>query len=386
MDATVNRVGRSSAGIRTRRRLRAASLRLFLASFALSMLPALPFAAARAEMEITSSARAHVTPDQLALARQPGPREPDEVSAPHSVDAAPPPDSHRWGSLHTPETEGAKFDYDSLPGRLSSPNLRPLWGQGMDLERREALLESSRVYELIVGEVPEEAFTYWRLSRNYWRHGESLPVEAKEERVRYFELAESWAARGLSIDPDCAPCMLWKFTSMGRQATTKGLLTAVSDVREMQELLKRGIELKPDHADDEGNQTLGNLYYSGAVFYRVIPDWFWLRWFIGIRGDKELSVEYARKAVEIASVRVDYRVELGAALLCYGTDKARPAALEEGVAILEEARGLDFYLSTDHLDREHAGVLIKSPEKACGYSRDGFIDIDQVLDDSKKKH
>jgi len=270
------------------------------------------------------------------------------------------------------------FDFDRLPGRLSAPSLRALWREGLRLERDEYLLESAARYELIVGQVPEEAFTYWRIARNYWRHGEGLPVEDGEERLRYFELAEDWSARGLSIDPECAPCMLWKFVSMGRQATTRGLLTAVSDAGEMDRLLKQGIALQPSFADDSANSTLGNLYYAGAVFYRVAPDWFWVKWVLGMRGDKDLSLEFARKAVAMAEMRVDYRVELGASLLCYGASRKKPLAIIEGFEVLRQAEELDPYLSTDHLDKAHALVLLSEPQKACGYSRDGFIDVDEV--------
>ncbi len=286
-----------------------------------------------------------------------------------------------WGGDSATSIEN--FDFTSLPGRLSDPTYRPLWREGMEFELRESLVASSRRYEAIAAEVPDQSYTYWRIARNYWRYGESLPVDAKEQRVHFFELAEEGAGRGIAVDPQCAPCMLWKFVAMGRQATTRGLLTAARDVREMDHLLTRGIELKPSHSDNEGNATLGNLYYSGAVFYRVIPDWFWLRWFIGVRGDRERSLEYARRAVEIAAVRVDYRVELGAALLCLGTTDDKPRAIEEGFEVLSEAQELVNFLSTDHLDKEHARVLVDSPEKACGYSRDGFIDVDAVLEESK---
>lgn len=305
--------------------------------------------------------------------------ETETAAALPAVGAAPPLESlgrfrGRYG------VDVGSFDFERLPGRLSAPSLRGLWREGLRLERDDYLLDSAARYELIVGQVPEESFTYWRIARNYWRHGESLPTESAEERVRYFELAEDWSARGLSIDPECAACMLWKFVSMGRQATTRGLLTAISDTREMDELLKRGIALQPTHSDDDANSTLGNLYYAGAVFYRIVPEWFWVRWVLGMRGDKALSLEYARKAVAMADMRVDYRVELGASLLCYGASRKKPLAIVEGFEVLRQAEDLDLYLSTDHLDQSHARVLIEAPQKACGYSRDGFIDVDQVVE------
>ena len=265
-----------------------------------------------------------------------------------------------------------------IPVALSGASLRPFWIKGSGFERRELFLESAREYEAVVIRAPEDSYTYWRISRNYWRHGEDLPVEASSERLVYFQLAGQWADRGLATNPDCAPCMLWKFVSLGRQATTRGLLSAVADAREMNRLLSRGIELQPSHRDNVGNSTLGNLYYAASVFYRIVPDWWWLRVFMGVRGDKAKSVRYARRAVEAAPVRVDYRIELGAALLCLGAVERAQASMKEGQEVLLAAIRLPDYLSTDTVDREHARVLLGAPEKACGYSRDGFIDVDAL--------
>lgn len=301
----------------------------------------------------------------------------DAASALAPVSARPPvsPDA-MWGTeTATPET----FDYAGLPGRLADESLHDLWFEGLTFERHDDLVASAQVYERIVAQVPEESYTYWRIARNYWRTGEALDLELEDERMSYFERAERWAARGIAVDPECAPCMLWKFVAMGRKATTLGLWSAAKSAKEMSQLVERGIDLQPTHRDEPGNSTLGNLYYSGAVFYRVVPDSWWVKLLIGVRGDLDRSLEYIREAVALSKGRVDYRVELGATLLCYGTRKNKKKLLQEGIEVLEEARELRPYLSTDHLDLEHAGLLIESPDRACGYSRDGFIDMDEAI-------
>ena len=116
-----------------------------------------------------------------------------------------------------------------------------------------------------------------------------------------------------------------------------------------------------------------------------MPDWWWLRFFTGVRGDKEKSLSYARRAVEISSTRVDYRVELGAVLLCLGTANRDPSRLAEGKAVLEQARVLDDFLGTDVVDKEHAATLLETPDLACGYSRDGFIDIESMKDEARNR-
>jgi hypothetical protein len=225
---------------------------------------------------------------------------------------------------------------------------------------------------------PDVAYGYWRVSRNLWRYAEErLPVDAKAERMAFFERADEWATEGLAVDPDCAPCMLWKFGAMGRIATTRGVMSSLAMGREMRGLLERGIALEPDFADTPTNSTLGNLYYASAVFHRVIPEWTWLEWVAGVKGDLARSLEMIRSAVDLAPSRIDYLVEYGAVLGCYGDRRGEAWAREEAGRVLARATRLDPHAGTDAIDQEHARILMSDPSKSCGYSRDGWIDTEK---------
>ena len=145
----------------------------------------------------------------------------------------------------------------------------------------------------------------------------------------------------------------------------------------MAALIDRGIALNPTHSDGPSNSSLGNLYYAGAVFYRIVPDWFWIEWVIGVRGDKERSVDMSRKAVAISESRIDYRVELGAGLICLGTNEDDPRQIEEGRRVLHEATSLVQGMETDRIDLVHARMMVDDPDLACGYSRDGWVEVDE---------
>jgi len=265
-----------------------------------------------------------------------------------------------------------------IPTGLEDPALRALWNEGRVLEQEDRFLAAARVYRELIRQTPHLPYGHWQLSRNFWRHAEALPTHAKEERLGYFERADQWAARGLEVDPRCAECMLWKFGAMGRIATTRGILTSLRYAPEMRDLLETAIALEPTYADDHDNTTLGNLYYASAVFYRVAPDWVWLQWLLGVRGDISRSLERIRAAVGTAPRRIDYNVELGAVLLCYSQREAEPGAAREGREVLTRAPSLPLRLNTDTTDLEHAAVLLREPAKACGYSRDGWIDMDEI--------
>lgn len=263
-------------------------------------------------------------------------------------------------------------------GDHPDPVVRALWSEGVEFEVREALVESSRRYEEIAVRLPRSAFIRWRLSRNYWRLGERLPVEDKAGRLDLFVVADGWADQALSLDPECGECVMWKLSSLGRIATTRGVVQSARAAPEIARLIDRGIALRPTHADGPDNVTLANLYYAGAAFYRVVPDWWWLPLVIGVRGDNHKALDYIHKAIEISGRRLDYQVEMGAVLLCIGTDDEDPARIEEGKEILRRAVELDGFQTTDESDREHARVLLREPDRACGYSRDGWIELEEA--------
>jgi hypothetical protein len=144
----------------------------------------------------------------------------------------------------------------------------------------------------------------------------------------------------------------------------------------MAELLERGIALKPVHRDGPDNSTMGNLHYGSAIFYRVLPDWLWLRWLIGIRGDKERALDHARIALALHPMRLDYRVELGSQLVCLGASKSQRDRLGEGLRLLrrlveEAGEGL-----RDARQIRAAEIMLETPEKSCGYTGDSWVEID----------
>jgi hypothetical protein len=97
---------------------------------------------------------------------------------------------------------------------------------------------------------------------------------------------------------------------------------------------------------------------------------------LGVRGDKERSVEHSRIAVAISPGRVDYQVELGAGLLCLGRLRGRADLVEEGLAVLRLGLTLAAFEEV-RLDPVYARALIEQPERACSYARDGWIEIEE---------
>ncbi len=285
-----------------------------------------------------------------------------------------------WTTLLVLPASAAERSSLQSPPEASPPagSSEETWRRAQELEHAGRLEESAGLFEQVVLARPADAQARWRLSRTYWRIAERLPTEDVEGRMEYFQNAERSAREGLEVDPECAPCMLWRAASLGRIATTGGMVSAARTAPVIADLLERGIELEPRDTDGPMNSTLGNLYLAAAAFYRLVPDWFWLKWVIGVRGDKERAVEYGRRAVEINSARVDYNVELGAGLLCLGTSRSRPERVAEGLEVLRRTQSLPQVMDTDAVDVDFARLLMQEPERACSFARDGFVDLEEA--------
>lgn len=250
------------------------------------------------------------------------------------------------------------------------------WERALRFEEEGALLESAALFEWIARSQPERSDACWRAARSHWRFGEQLALRGHEARFAYFELAERWAQEGLDRDPECGECYLWKYAGMGRMVEQRGMFWAARHCGQMRRLVDRGIELRPQHRDPNGNVTLANLYYASAVLYRMVPEWFWVRFVFGLRGDTELALDHIRRALDFSGDRVDYRVEHGAILLCMGVRRGQPERTREGLEVLETALALPPIYPTDPIDQAYARYLLAEPAEACGFSRMGFIDLE----------
>ncbi len=242
-------------------------------------------------------------------------------------------------------------------------------------EGRGDLLSAARSFETIAYQSEGAAAPCWRAARSYWRHAQGLQLMGGESGIGYVERAELLAEMGLARDPECGACALWKYAAMGRLVEARGFVWAARNAREMRVLLERGIAARPSHVDPNGNSTLANLYYASAVFHRMVPEWFWLPMFAGVRGDTERSLREIHQALEMSGDRVDYHVEHGAILLCMGTRKGSDARIEQGKRVLYQSLAMPVRLSTDRVDQTYARQLIDDPDKACAFSRIGYIDV-----------
>ncbi len=243
-------------------------------------------------------------------------------------------------------------------------------------EGQGALLEAAAIFEALCRTQARESDACWRAARSHWRFGERLSLAGHPASFDYFQEAEKWSGEGLERHPRCGECALWKYASLGRLVDKHGKVWAARNAREMRRLLDLGIEVRPQHVDRNGNHTLANLYYASSIFYRMVPESLWIRIFFGVRGDTDRALEHIQLALGYAQDRVDYHIEHGAILLCQGNRHRRPESTTEGKAALRHALSLPVSSNSDVVDRAFARQMLREPDKACGFTRKGFMDLE----------
>ncbi len=255
------------------------------------------------------------------------------------------------------------LDAQTVVATVPAPG-HELRGQGESLEEKGDLLGAAMLFEAALGSAPDDGQLHWRIARDLLRHAERNPALDSDEHSGLYERARDWAHAGRALDASCAECCLYEFAATASLARLHGLVRAAGTVREAGVLLEQCLANPPRWRDASGSEE-ASLYYGASVFYRRMPDSEWIAWATGQRSDATRAVSLARRAVEIESDRVRYRVELGAALLCDGTRREDAAALREARRWLADAA------QGTSRDAQHARTLVgDAPDRACELSLD----------------
>lgn len=243
-----------------------------------------------------------------------------------------------------------------------------------------ALRKSFLLYRLAAAKAPQNPKVYWKHAFANYTLGELLPAEEKAKRTALYEEMISLTERCLKLTKKEAGCWHFWAVGQGRLATTKGIVSSMMVASDLEAAWKKAIALKPQDVHVWGDPLLPGIEYALAVFYRLVPDMWIVKTMIGTRGDKPQSVALMRKAVAAQPYRLEVQKELGVSLVCLGLAKDDKKALEEGRALFQRILAGEFdredVRATDPIDKRHVADMLKRPELACKYSRDGYQEVD----------
>jgi tetratricopeptide (TPR) repeat protein len=266
------------------------------------------------------------------------------------------------------------------PASLAAPALTPL------VEECEAKWVASdydgsiAACEAALKANPNDIEAMWRQARSIYGKGEVLANNgaSAEVRIAMYSKVVALGDRVLAIDPNNGLGLHWKGAGMGRTATAKGVLQSLFMADDIENLWLKAI--KDDvryRAATDTSSFPADTYYALGQFYRLCPDSSIVKFLAGTKGDIDQSIQWHRKAAADSPQRIEVLKELGVSLLCKAERDDDAAAAAEGRKWLTTAQGIPPRKKTDELDLSQIPIILKRADEACGYSRDGWQDMDE---------
>lgn len=253
--------------------------------------------------------------------------------------------------------------------------------QGTKAEYIAALEKARLMYAEARRRDPENPESYWAQGETNYTLGELLPETDKTRREALYEEIVALTKTCLKKFPGDPGCNHFFATGMGRLATTHGVLSSMRSAADIERAWVRALAAKPTRVMVWSDPLLVNIEYGLGVYYRMAPDWWIMKVMLGTRGDKKKAVQLFRAAVEAQPYRLELEKEYAVALLCYADSEDDEKVMNEGKALMRRIIAGDFdkedVRATDAVDKKHAAEMLADPAKACGYSRDGYQEIDR---------
>lgn len=227
---------------------------------------------------------------------------------------------------------------------------------------------------------PNDIEAMWRQARSIYGKGEVMANSgaSADVRIAMYSKVVALGDRVLAIDPNNGLGLHWKGAGMGRTATAKGVLQSLFMADDIESLWLKAI--KDDvryRASTDTSSFPGDTYYALGQFYRLCPDSSIVKFLAGTKGDIDTSIQWHRKAAADSPQRIEVLKELGVSLLCKAERDDDTGAAAEGRQWLKKAQGMAPKKKTDELDLAQIPVILSRADEACGYSRDGWQDMDE---------
>lgn len=226
---------------------------------------------------------------------------------------------------------------------------------------------------------PEDVDLYWHISRFLFEIGERFDRnDTTIDKAAMYQEMHDWAVKGLEKDPEHIHLWFAKGVATGRQSTTKGIFGMLWMLKDIEQAFLKVAESGYTYkAMGTGEHLPCHAYQTLGIYYRLVPDSWFVNLLAGTRGNLDKSLEWMEKADKCSPGRMGIKKELAVTLQCIGTSRKDEASLSRGAAILKSLLVMPTTTDTEVIDLKHTPMLIEDPTLACGYSRDGQQERDE---------
>jgi hypothetical protein len=162
-------------------------------------------------------------------------------------------------------------------------------------------------------------------------------------------------------------CALFLGAMLGKIASIDGIFSSLKKAKQVEKLWLSVVNSKYNYRFAEASSLQGSARYALGMFYRLVPDFFLMKWLFDVRGDINKSVQYHKDAIAVDPPNPCSKIMLAASLLCSAKGDTNAANGQEGLKHLRDARQMTAKSMVSKACQNDTARLEREPGKACGY-------------------
>ncbi|HYX39141.1 MAG TPA: hypothetical protein VE954_39055 [Oligoflexus sp.] len=182
-----------------------------------------------------------------------------------------------------------------------------------------------------------------------------------------FVRGQKSAEKCIEKKPDHPICQLFLGAMIGKIASIDGIFSSLKKAKLVEKLWLDVVASKYNYRFGESASLQGNARYALGMFYRLVPDFFLMKWLFDVKGDIKKSVQYHKDAIAVDPPNPCSKIMLAASLLCSVKGDTKSSEGQEGLKHLRDARQMKTNSMVAKACQNDTGRLEMAPDKACGY-------------------
>ncbi len=276
--------------------------------------------------------------------------------------------SSAWSAPRTYQT----YPYDGKPidkhGELGK-EWKELAAQWKDKVPPEAVLKRQlELIEAISALEPNWVDGLWQAADASFQYGNTMtdPKDFPKARA-LFAKGKSYSDRCLRIQPENPLCKFYLGVNVGKMASIDGIFASLKNAKLVERMWVETTESPYNHQFSEKTSLQGASRYALGMFYRLVPDFFLMKWLFDVKGDINKSVAYHRENLHYDSPNVCSKTMFAVSLVCEGKSDFSTPSGQQGLAQLREAKTLPVTSAVLAMCAKDLPRLEQNPKLACGY-------------------
>ncbi len=211
---------------------------------------------------------------------------------------------------------------------------------------------------------------YWLLATD------TFFMSAELAYYKKFDAAKAVLERGLQATSSCLGldkkkflCSFFEAALIAKKASIDGIFSSLSQGKKVHDLWQQVIDRKRNIIFQRNVSLLGSAHYGLGLFYRLVPDFFLIDWFWGIRGNLDKSIEHHRLALRYDPENPCANLMLAVSLLCKANGESSRVEFQEAQHLLKKTETSPAIDMAQKVCLNDVPNIRKHPDRTCGYTQ-----------------